>query len=267
MGDNAGIFIVVFNLQATKDLPRIIDTCLEVLTNKLYQHIKTDDFKYKMFKRTEKITRFYIERELNSHINKEIKDWQNANVRNIFQTSFYEKIRHMFSATETRFRVDDWKTNTMPRESDKGDQDQSRCLQITKLLNIFSTISLAILSFFAHYLLIPFVFLLLGILIQNIGRFFIDNYDEFREKAFQKNICRFSKGKLKENVSEMCTNVIENEITTLMKTLQEKIDNLKMKEYDILEDYRKCDVKIVALFSFKKKISSLDASFTNIVNI
>lgn len=276
-----------FTLQADNDLPRIIDRFLEVVTDKLYQHINTDDFKCKMFKGTEKITRFYIETELNSHINKEIIDWQNANIRNIFQTSFIEKIRHRFSATGTRLRVDDWKTDSMPRESDTGDQGQSGILSITKLqLKLFLTKCLVILGIFSLLIVSPslllerffililliLTLLLLGLLKWNIwDRFgyFIDliNFDKCREKAFQNNLRQFSKGKLKENVSEMGTNVIENEITTLMKTLQKEIDTLKMKECTILEDYRRCDVKKVALMSLKKKISRLNASFIHIENM
>lgn len=78
---------------------------------------------------------------------------------------------------------------------------------------------------------------------------------------------QFSKGKLKEKVSKKDTDFIKNEITTLMETLQREIDTIKKKGRDILVASCNCDVKIAALMSFKKKICSLDASFTNIVNI
>ena len=175
----------------------------------------------------------------------------------------------------------------MPRESDTGDQGQSGILSITKLqLKLFLTKCLVVLGIFSLLIVSPslllerffililliLTLLLLGLLKWNIwDRFgyFIDliNFDKCREKAFQNNLRQFSKGKLKENVSEMGTNVIENEITTLMKTLQKEIDTLKMKECTILEDYRRCDVKKVALMSLKKKMSRLNASFIHIENM
>lgn len=200
-----------------------VDNFLDAVTNQLHGYINHLDFRDKILQKVAKSWRLRLGVDANTHIEAEIKEWENKYLPQIYMDTFVknldDKLKHICS---------EWSTDLMRGFKMPYDPDNSI------LVGLFQT-AFSIMGGIAirAYLFEPHIAIgvaTLGVTFSGLSTFgYIKDFNSVRERTVDVRIGNLSKTEIKNKLKNNFSRDIKNNMEKALNTMKCEIEKLRQE--------------------------------------